>query len=237
MNIILWTHIAAGSLALLSGAVAVTARKGGHLHVRAGTWFVASMLILGVTATVLARLKDDLGLAVGGIFTCYFVATSWVAARQRDGTTGRFEIIACAVALGAAATLVWVGITAVAPPTPVGRGPVFALAGVCLVAGMLDLNAILRKRLSGSQRISRHLWRMCFAFFIATGSFFFGPAIPAKLRGSSILFVLGFAPLALMLFWLVRVRLGKRLRNELSHSFGRTQRLDGHESATSTTLP
>jgi hypothetical protein len=27
----------------------------------------------------------------------------------RDGTTGRFEIVACAVALGAAATMVWGG--------------------------------------------------------------------------------------------------------------------------------
>jgi hypothetical protein len=35
----------------------------------------------------------------------------------RDGTTGRFEIVACAVALGAAATMVWVGLTAVAPFT------------------------------------------------------------------------------------------------------------------------
>jgi hypothetical protein len=47
---------------------------------------------------------------------------------------------------------------------------VFALAGVCLLAGVGDLKTILRKKLSAVQRISRHLWRMCFAFFIATGS-------------------------------------------------------------------
>ena len=217
MNILLWAHIAGGSIALLSGAVAVTARKGGPLHVRAGTWFFASMLVLGVTATILAVLEGKPSMEVGGILTCYFVATSWVTARRRDGTTGKFEIIACAFALGAAATMTWAGLTAVAPPTPVGRGPVFALAGVCLFAGVLDLHAILRKRLTPTQRISRHVWRMCFAFFIATGSFFLGQqgVMPQAVRGSSILFVLAFAPFAVMAFWVVRLRLSKRLRSAL----------------------
>jgi hypothetical protein len=49
---------------------------------------------------------------------------------------------------------------------------------------------------------------MCFALFIATGSFFLGQqdVMPKAVRGSPILFVLAFAPFAVMLFWLVRVR-------------------------------
>jgi hypothetical protein len=83
---------------------------------------------------------------------------------------------------------------------------------MCLLAGLLDLNAILR-RLSSVQRISRHLWRMCFAFFIATGSFFLGQqdVLPRAVRGSPVLFVLAFAPFAVMAFWLVRMRFGKAL--------------------------
>ena len=52
---------------------------------------------------------------------------------------------------------------------------------------------------------------MCFAFFIATGSFFLGQqdVLPAAVRGSPILFVLAFAPFAVMLFWLVRLRFAK----------------------------
>jgi hypothetical protein len=98
--------------------------------------------------------------------------------------------------------------------TPAGRGPLFAFAGICLLAGLLDLNAILRAKLTAAQRISRHLWRMCFAFFIATGSFFLGQqdVMPQAVRGSPILFVLAFAPFAVLAFWLVRLRLGKRLR-------------------------
>lgn len=212
MNGLMWVHLAGGSLAILSGTIAVTARKGGPLHARAGTWFAASMLVLGVTATILARLQAEPESGMGGILTCYFVATSWVAARRRDGTSGKFEIIACASALGAAAIVAWGAFSGDAT-TPVGRGPVFATAALCLLAGLLDLNVVLRKKLSPTQRISRHLWRMCVAFFIATGSFFIGQqdVLPAAVRGSPILLVLGFAPLAAMLFWLVRVRFAKAI--------------------------
>ena len=88
---------------------------------------------------------------------------------------------------------------------------VYFVAGICLLGGLLDLNAILRARSRPTQRIARHLWRMCFAFFIATGSFFLGQqdVLPAAVRGSPALFVLAFAPFAVMAFWLVRVRVGR----------------------------
>jgi hypothetical protein len=212
MNPLIAAHIAAGSVALLSGMAAAVARKGGRAHARAGTCFAASMLTLGMTATILEQLKAHPELGLGGLFTCYFVATSWMAARRRDGATGRFEVAACLVALAAAGLIAWGAFTG--GTTPAGPGPLFALAGVCLLAGLLDLHAVLRRTLTPLQRISRHLWRMCFAFFIATGSFFLGQqdVMPPIVRGSSALFVLAFAPFALMLFWLVRVRIGQRFR-------------------------
>jgi uncharacterized membrane protein len=210
---IMWIHISAGIVAILAGAVAVAARKGGSVHKLAGTWFFGSMLVLGVSASVLEPFRTpEPGSPIVGIFVCYFILTSWVTARRRDGATGRFELAACVVALGIAAATLWSGLTG-GSSTPVGRGPVFVVAGLCLLAGLLDLNAVLRKVLTPAQRISRHLWRMCFAFFIATGSFFLGQqdVFPAAVRGSTILFVLAFAPLAVMLFWLVRIRAGKVL--------------------------
>src|ERR1022692_5020033 len=53
-----------------------------------------------------------------------------------------------------------------------------------------------------AERIVRHLWRMCFGFFIATGSFFLGQqqVFPAWLRGSSVLFIPALLPLVLLIF-------------------------------------
>ncbi len=211
-SLLMGIHIAAGVLALLAGTVAVIARKGGPLHARAGTWFFGSMLVLGVTASILEPFRSPPGSPVGGMMVCYFVVTSWVAARRRDGATGKFEIAACAAALGMGALMIWGGLTGAT--TPAGPGPVFALGGLCLLAGLGDLNAVLRRKLGPAQRISRHLWRMCFAFFIATGSFFLGQqdVFPEAVRGSPILFVLAFAPFAIMAFWLVRLRFAKALR-------------------------
>ena len=213
MTLLMMIHVTGGTLALAAGAVAATARKGGPLHARSGTWFVAAMLVLGVTAAILEPMRSPTpGSPVGGIMVCYFVITSWFAARNRDGVTGWFEFGAAAVALGMGGLMILGGMTGAT--TPAGAGPVFAIGAICLLAGLLDLNAALRGKLRPAQRLARHLWRMCFAFFVATGSFFLGQqdVLPAAVRGSPILFVLAFAPFALMAFWLVRIRFAKALR-------------------------
>jgi hypothetical protein len=208
MNPFLPIHIAGGLAAIALGTVAIAARKGGPLHVRAGNGFAAAMLILGATASILEPYRKPPGSPLVGILVFYFVATGWLAARRRDGSTGRFEMIAGAVALAFAAATIWGGL--VGHSTPAGRGPVFVLGGLCALAGLSDFRAALRRTLSRNQRLSRHLWRMCFAAFIATGSFFLGQqkVMPLAVRGSPILFVLALAPLAVMVFWLVRLRLG-----------------------------
>ena len=216
MNGITWIHVAGGMFALLSGAVAFAVRKGDSMHVSAGTWFCVSMFVLGVTASILAPFKSPPESPIGGIMVCYFVATAWMTARRRSGTPGRFENIACASVLAIAALIIGHAFeVALAPPgqfpEPPGPAGLFVLGAICLLAGLGDLRFILRGKLSATQRISRHLWRMCFAFFIATGSFFLGQqdVLPQALRGSPILFILAFAPFALMLFWLARVRFSR----------------------------
>ena len=210
LELVRWLHIAAGVAAIPLGTVAVSVRKGGRLHAQAGTGFFASMLALGLTAAMLEPFRSpEPGSPIAGVIVCYFVATSWVTARRHDGTTGKFELIACAVALATAALLASDGL--MGGSTPAGPGPIFAFAAVFLLAGLLDLNAILRNRLTSRQRISRHLWRMCFAFFIATGSFFIGQqdVMPQAVRGSPLLFALGFAPFMVMAVWLIRLRFSK----------------------------
>ena len=211
MNAILWLHIAGGIAALAAGAVAVVVRKGGGIHASAGIGFSVAMLVLGVTAAILAPFRSPPGSPVGGIMVCYFVATGWMTARRREGRPGWIEKAACALVLAGAAAIFWGGFTGAT--TPAGRGPVFAFAALCLLAGLLDLNAILCSKATPAQRLSRHLWRMCVAFFIATGSFFLGQqdVLPRALRGSPILFLLAFAPFGVMVFWLVRLRFAKAI--------------------------
>lgn len=205
-------HVAAGSAALLAGGGALSVRKGGRLHARAGTIFFATMLAMAGTGALIAAAKPERGTAVIGIFTCYLVATSWRTARRRDGRAGAFELAGLAVALACAAAMLGFGLLASA--SPVGRfdslpaAAHYPFAFLAALAAALDLNVLLRRRLERHQRIARHLWRMCAALAIAAFSFFLGQQdeFPAAWRGLAIWFVPPFAVLAAMAFWLVRVR-------------------------------
>ncbi|MBL7996589.1 hypothetical protein JNM05_14575 [bacterium] len=86
--------------------------------------------------------------------------------------------------------------------------PVFIFGAVALLAAFGDMRMMARG-VQGTRRIARHLWRMCFALFIASGSFFLGQAdkIPEPLRIIPLLMALALAPLLLLLYWLWRVRI------------------------------
>jgi hypothetical protein len=72
----------------------------------------------------------------------------------------------------------------------------FFMAGVPLLAAAGDIRMLASGGIAGRQRITRHLWRMCFGLFIATGSFFLGQqqVFPAFLRGSIFLTILAVLP-------------------------------------------
>lgn len=215
MNPLVPFHIFAGSVALIAGAMAMSARKGGRWHAQAGTAFFLSMLAMAGTGAVIALIMPERGTATVGILTCYLVATSWMAAKQRSAEAGRFELAALLVALACAASFLTIGLIGLGEPD--GRldqlpaavhFPFFALA---LLAALLDLNFILRRRLANSQRVARHLWRMSAAFLIAAFSFFLGQQrnMPEFIQGSALLYVPPLAVFATMLFWIVRVRMGR----------------------------
>jgi len=90
----------------------------------------------------------------------------------------------------------------------VPTGMHFFMGSVMLLAAAGDIRMLVRGGVFGAKRIVRHLWRMCFGFFIATGSFFLGQqqVFPAWLRGSSVLFIPALSPLVLLIFWLFRLR-------------------------------
>ena len=61
--------------------------------------------------------------------------------------------------------------------------------------------------------MARHLWRMCFGLFVATGSFFLGQMkfITEPVRIVPVLLVLAFAPILFLFYWMWRVRVRGRL--------------------------
>jgi hypothetical protein len=222
---ILLVHICAGSIGLLSGTAAICFRKGSPRHVMAGRVFVASMLAMAIFAVYLAIVKHQPSNIGGGILTFYLIGTAWLTARRRDGQTSRVDWIVLLIPL-ALGTLTWInGIKVVRSGAssidgvPVGMN--FFMGTVMLLACAGDVRMLMRGGISGTKRIARHLWRMCFGLFIAAGSFFLGPSnrplrllsamgigqhLPMTLFSTTLYLILTILPLILLIFWLMRVR-------------------------------
>jgi hypothetical protein len=100
-------------------------------------------------------------------------------------------------------------------------GMILFMGSVCLLAAAGDVRMLVGGGVAGAKRIARHLWRMCFGLFIASGSFFLGPSnrplrllsrvgvgkyLPPALFSTTLYSILTILPLVLLIFWIIRVR-------------------------------
>jgi hypothetical protein len=206
---ILFLHIAGGLLAVTAGYAALFAPKGKWMHRRAGVLFVWGMVAMGVGAAVVGLARDKVTW-LGGLVVIYYVLTGLRAVRRAAPTRTDLALTGFAVALAITSLMLTVKYT-IAPTVESLKIP---LPLALLTPAMLSIAVTgdVRERRSGplarNRRLARHLWRMCYALFVATGSFFLGQAkvIPQPLRVWPLLIVLALLPLPLMFYWMWRVR-------------------------------
>jgi hypothetical protein len=220
-------HIAAGMAAIILGAVALTVKKGGTIHRRSGLLFVGAMLLMGTTGSILGfRRSPTDGNVFAGFMTAYFVGTALTTVRPASRWTRIFNVAALAVVILLAVGDVMGGIEAFNSPRGFRNGVpyqmLFFLAGVMILAAIGDVRVMRFGVPRGGPRLARHLWRMCFALFIAAGSFFSIRARVAKIlpepfttgpmRALPIVLLFG-----AMFYWLWRVRGRRTLPVVLRH--------------------
>lgn len=213
-------HFATGLVALAAGFVAVAARKGGTWHRRGGVVFVYAMLATGIAVAGISAYEGK--PFTGGVFIAYLVLTAWTAVRPLPGA-GRWVDVALMVlaftfAVGGYAR----AFTAFGMPgSQIDGAPaemMVFMSTIILLAAIGDLRMILAGGIQGGRRLARHLWRMCFSLFIASGSFFLGQMkfIPEPVRILPLIFVLALSPLVVLLYWMWRVRLQENLRGMMT---------------------
>ena len=156
-----------------------------------------------------------LGNAGGGLMAIYFVSTALTTVRPVSAWTRTFNVAALVFAVGFAFLTILTGVKAFHSPGGVLNGApygmLFFLATVLLLSAAGDWRVLRSGVPRGRPRLARHLWRMCFALFIAAGSFFSirervakvlpAPFTTAPMRALPILLLFG-----AMFFWLWRVR-------------------------------
>lgn len=211
-------HIAAGSIALVAGAGALYGVKGGKLHCKSGMLFVWAMLIMSVTGAALAALKPEALSVIAGALTFYLVMTAVLTIRRPAAGARWIDLGAMLVALTVGIAGLYFGFEALKSTSGTKDGfpapPYFIFGTVALLAALLDWRVLRMGGVHGPQRLARHLWRMCFALFIAAASFFLGQAevFPEQIRNLAMLAVPVFLVLFLTVYWLGRVLFTQRYR-------------------------
>jgi hypothetical protein len=208
-------HVIGGLVGIVAGFVALAALKGARRHRRSGMVFVYAMLTMSATGAAIALLKSSgWGTAMGGFLAFYLVTTGLLTSRRRVPGFHWSDLAALLMAVTLGVTYYTFGFQAVSSPSGKAYGypsPLYFVFGtVTWLAAFGDARVLVRG-IHGSRRLARHVWRMCFAMFIATASFFLGQAkvIPKPLRIMPLLWIPVLAVLVMMLYWLVRLRLKK----------------------------
>jgi uncharacterized membrane protein len=212
-------HILGGIVGVGAGLVAVCATKGGRLHRWAGDVFVIAMLVMGIFAAVLGVIRPDqiINVFIAGL-TLYLVATAWLTARRGDAVSGAPQRVALAVSLvlwAPFAVLIFQIVTGVTVFKSAFKieGPILiallVFAAIITIAVIGDLRVVLNRSISGTPRIARHLWRMCFGLTLALGSAFtngFARLLPGPYHVPPAFFLPQLLMLGVLLYWAVRVR-------------------------------
>jgi hypothetical protein len=188
----------------------MSSAKGGPLHRKAGLVFAVAMLAMSSTgAFMAARIHEWLSVGMGAL-TFYMVATSLLTVRRSvaESRGWHFGLLGMAVAVaiyGAACASIAQGLGGRLGGMP-AAGYLF-FATIAAVGAALDARLLHAGAIAGKHRLARHLWRMGFAMFVATGSLFLGQAdeLPEAIRIVPLLALPVLATLVFTPYWLVKV--------------------------------
>ncbi len=184
-----------------------------------GDVFVVAMLVMAIFAAVLGVIRPGqiINVFIAG-FTLYLVLTAWLTARRGDAAAGAPEKIALAVSLVLCtpfALLIFqivTGVTLFKSAFTI-KGPILialcVFSAVMATAAIGDLRVVLGRGISGTPRIARHLWRMCFGLALTFGSAFtngFARLLPGPYHVPPAFFAPQLLMLVVLLYWVVRVR-------------------------------
>lgn len=212
-----WLHIIAGLFGLISGAVALYALKGGKLHRKSGMVFVYAMLLMSGTGAVLAAVKTHERISVvAGMLAFYLTLTALLTVRHNYKKLHWIDFVAAFFGLATVFIGLKFGIEGLNNPD----GNIDGQPGlVGLIFGFIALLGVLGDirftgwGIKGTHRLARHLWRMCFALWIAVTSFFLGQSqvFPEPIRKFPLLVTPVLLVLLVMIYWLVKVLIFKKV--------------------------
>lgn len=84
LPLLLYTHIAAGGTALLSGFAAIVTAKGNKVHKRSGKLYFYAMLLVALSAFIISTIKSNVFLLAISIFSFYLTYFGYRVLKNRS---------------------------------------------------------------------------------------------------------------------------------------------------------
>lgn len=152
-------HIASGSVALLTAAIALVTQKGGTRHIWAGRVYAAAMTLVFLTSIPLALLGSSIFLLLIAVFSFYLVFAGWRFARNYEGKPHLADWSAI-FAMGLTGLGMW-GYAAVLARGGSAQWITMTLFGfIALALSLADIRFYRAADTRGTRRIARHLTNM-----------------------------------------------------------------------------
>jgi hypothetical protein len=171
-SVLLFAHIVAGVVSLLSAAVAIAAKNLGwkhQIHIVSGRFFAVSMALIFVTALPMSLLKFNLFLLLVSIFSFYLMLMGWLYAIDRQAKytqtmlgVSSLMLLTSLVMLGYGVWQFVLGKFAI---------PLIAFGSIGLFLARLDWRFAKQGGLTGKARIAQHLTQMIGATIAAITAF------------------------------------------------------------------
>jgi len=159
MDILLPIHILAGTVALLSAALAVSSEKGKRIHILSGRTYFWCMVGIFLTAIPMSIINSNIFLFLIAIFSFYLAFAGMRFAKNRKGIATTIDWIAVSLM-----TLSGLGMWALAIIYFINDNSQYitllVFGFIALALGYGDYRSHKNKTAIGKERIAKHLTNM-----------------------------------------------------------------------------
>ncbi len=158
-TVLLAIHVSAGTVSLLSAALALFSGKGKRLHLNAGSIYFWGMLGVFLTAIPMSMLTGNIFLFLIAVFSFYLAFAGRRFAKNRTGLAERIDWIAVSLMLFSGVGMWGLAIWFFTQDN--SQYIVLVVFGLlALILGYADFSAHKSKTAKGKERIARHLTNM-----------------------------------------------------------------------------
>jgi len=209
-------HIITGSIAVIAGLLALILKKGQKYHRLSGKVFVISMAIMALSGAYIAYIKPMMITLIAGVYTLHLVLTAYMVVKTPEKTCTQFDYYTPLSSCGLVCLSMYFGLQALNHENGTFQGfshePYFFFALLSAIALIGDIRLLICKGLTHGHRLARHIWRMCFALYLAIGSFFGqgAKALPETISQSVLIEAPEPLILLIMIFWLLKTAIKSR---------------------------